>query len=94
VKLELKRTAVRRRQDAVVPNHVRISDSLEETSERRSLATERLLICLDVCEQWELFGLALSAYCWPVVTTEGVCFGSIEAWRSLSMIDFGTEIDE
>jgi hypothetical protein len=53
-----------------------------------------LLVCFNVCEQWELFGLSLSAHCWPVVTTEGVCLGPIEAWRSLSMIDFGTEVHE
>jgi hypothetical protein len=58
------------------------------------LSTERLLICLDVCEQWELFGLALSAHRWPIVTTEGVCLGSVEAWRPLAMIDFSAEIDE
>jgi hypothetical protein len=49
-----------------------------------------LLICLNVYEQWELFGLALSAHRWPVVTTEGVCLGSVKSGRSLAVIDLST----
>jgi hypothetical protein len=64
-----------------------VSLSAEESPKHRRLSIECSLICVDVCEQWELRRLLLATSPGSIVPSERLGFESIETPRPLVGVD-------